>query len=304
MLATSVRHYRDRRLMVAAALLAARAASRRSLDALLAAVVTAQMVVAESAIEAGSVMLAEQGIRDDPVAEIVPAALAGWASDGRLLRGLLDYALRTATGAEFDRIVATQLQDVARQGEALFRAAQPAVTRYTRALSLPSCGRCVVLAGRVERSDVAFQRHPHCDCVSVPTDGKHAPWLVVSPRDAYEAMGARDREKAFTVAGAEAIRLGADPVQVVNARRGMSSSQVPLGRGWGARGRAAPVGVYGRGLYVTSEGVTRSGEAGRAMRAAGLDPRRSPRLMPESVLAIAENEADAVRLLKLYGYFR
>ena len=120
--------------MVAAALLAARAASRRSLDALLAAVVTAQMVVAESAIEAGSVMLAEQGIRDDPVAEIVPAALAGWASDGRLLRGLLDYALRTATGAEFDRIVATQLQDVARLGEALFRAAQPAVTRYTRAL--------------------------------------------------------------------------------------------------------------------------------------------------------------------------
>ena len=101
--ATSVRHYRDRRLMVAAALLAARAASRRSLDALLAAVVTAQMVVAESAIEAGSVMLAEQGIRDDPVAEIVPAALAGWASDGRLLRGLLDYALRTATGAEFAR---------------------------------------------------------------------------------------------------------------------------------------------------------------------------------------------------------
>ena len=604
--------------MVAAALLAARAASRRSLDALLAAVVTAQMVIAESAIEAGSVMLAEQGIRDDPVAEIVPAALAGWASDGRLLRGLLDYALRTATGAEFDRIVATQLQDVARQSEALFRAARPAVTRWTRALSLPSCGRCIVLAGRVERSDVAFSRHPNCfpagvivsgpeleaatrrwydgelvilttasgkelsvtgnhpvltrsgwvpanrlkegdevvssaraegasalvvphhdqvpalvedvwgsfsvdglvrvptssedfhgdgqdgevdvasadgalvgrrvatlrevlsegalplalrsagefspdgasvlvdlrdsalscdlvgvaglggsllfghsgvsgesgfapsaafdaafvedsgdwsarypvlsgdgvfggarevggddgvgvevaplqkwdapglavtvedrsayasrgldllrrlsgqvevdrlvdvrrvkwsghvfnvsssegwlsanslivsncDCVSVPSDASNASRLVLTPREAFERMGQADRERAFTVAGAEAIRLGADPVQVVNARRGMSSSQVPLGRGWGARGQAAPVGVYGRGLYVTSEGVTRSGEAGRAMRAAGLDPRRSPRLMPESVLAIAENEADAVRLLKLYGYFR
>ena len=137
----------------------------------------------------------------------------------------------------------------------------------------------------------------NCDCVSVPSDAANADRLVLSPREAYERMGQADREKAFTVAGAEAIRLGADPVQVVNARRGMSTAQP-------GRGRGLPLGVYGRELLVTSEGVTRSGAPGRAMRAAGLDPRRSPRLMPESVLAIAENEADAVRLLKLYGYFR
>lgn len=283
--------------MVSAALLAARGASRLSLEALWAVVVAAQVAVAESAVEAGSVMLSEQGIRDDPVAEVVPAALAGFASDGRPLVGLLDYARRRSTNVEFDRIVETQLQDVARQSEVLFRAARPAVTRWTRALSLPSCGRCIVLAGRVERSDVAFSRHPNCDCVSVPSDAANADRLVLSPREAYERMGQADREKAFTVAGAEAIRLGANPVQVVNARRGMSTAQP-------GRGRGLPVGVYGRDLLVTSEGVTRRGLAGKSMRAGGLNTRRSPRLMPESILQVADGEADAVRLLRLYGYVR
>lgn len=39
---------------------------------------------------------------------------------------------------------------------------------YTRMLTPPSCGRCVILAGRQYRSGVAFERHPGCDCVHIP----------------------------------------------------------------------------------------------------------------------------------------
>ena len=105
-------------------------------------------------------MLEEQGIRDAPVASLAAGALVGVASDGRDLGSLL--TLPDLTAAQFDRIVATQLQDVARQAAAIERAVRPQVTHYVRALNLPSCGRCVVLAGKPERSDVAFRRHPRC----------------------------------------------------------------------------------------------------------------------------------------------
>ena len=56
--------------------------------------------------------LEEQGIPDSPVAAVVPGAFAGVASDGRQMGSLL--TLPDLTGPEFDRIVATQLQDVVR----------------------------------------------------------------------------------------------------------------------------------------------------------------------------------------------
>ena len=98
-------------------------------------------------------------------------------------------------------------------------------------------------------------------------------------------MSEAEQDRAFTKAGAEAVRVGADPVQVVNARRGMSTA---------ADGRL----VTSEGASVSRRGSVR-GVAGRAMRAAGVS---GPRLMPESIIRIADTPAERVRILKAYGY--
>ena len=219
-------------------------------------------------------MLEEQGIRDAPVASLAAGALVGVASDGRDLGSLL--TLPDLTGAQFDRIVATQLQDVARQAAAIERAVRPQVTHYVRALNLPSCGRCVVLAGKPERSDVAFRRHPRCDCLAVPSNAANAGRLATDPVEAFDAMTAAERAKAFTRAGAEAIGLGADVGRVVNARSGMDTAQ-----------------VFGRDVKTT----------GALRRRYGRGPRGDAvRLMPESIAQIAADRDDHLRLLRLYGY--
>ena len=114
-------------------------------------------------------------------------------------------------------------------------------------------------------------------------------------------MTQAEREKAYGKAGAEAIELGADPAQVVNARRGM-----------------APAQMYGREVLITTEGTTRRGVGYQAMRdhgqaGVGKDTRakggpyfraKSARLMPETIMQIADGPQDAMRLLRLYGYIR
>ena len=99
----------------------------------------------------------------------------------------------------------------------------------------------------------------------------------------------------------------------------MSTAQVQLrgpGDRWTAKGRLEARRVYGQDVFTTTEGVTRRGQAYRAMKSqfkyaqeddvkqAGkrYAQLRSPRLMPESILAIADDRADAIRLLKLNGY--
>lgn len=69
-------------------------------------------------------------------------------------------------------------------------------------------------------------------------------------------------------------------------------------RGWMPKGRLEPVDRYGRQVYVTTEGATRRGSAyrGRTGR------RTAERLMPESILQLADDQDDLMRLLKLHGY--
>ena len=55
--------------------------------------------------------------------------------------------------------------------------------------------------------------------------------------------------------------------------------------------------MFGRRVFVTTEGTTRRGVAG-----ARLGQARTPRLMPESILEIATDREDAVRLLRRFGY--
>lgn len=280
-----------------------------------------QLAAVENVVEHTDAALDEQGIPAEAVAALVPRSLVGVASDGRGLGSLL--TLPDLTDYQFDRIVATQLQDVARQAAAVERAVRPAVTHYVRAVNPSACGRCVVLAGVPSPSEVPFRRHPNCACICVPSDGRRGRRIAVSPRDAFDAMSEAERENAFTKAGAEAIRLGADPIQVVNARRGMSTSQgiaelsgqtqvrrnrrgegerIVTKHAYYARGRLVR---DENGLYTTTEGTSGlssgrpRGLAGKAMRRAGVT---GPRLMPETIAQIATDEADHLRLLRAYGY--
>jgi hypothetical protein len=191
-------------------------------------------------------------------------------------------------------------------------------------LNPPSCSRCAVLAGKWFGWNAGFQRHPRCDCRHIPSlevdkydhlfsgdkyfhslpsaeelAAKH-PDLTVKMR---QQAGLYSQEDIFTQAGAKAIRDGADVTQVVNARRGM-----------------APAQLFGRDVLITREGITRRGLYGRSQAGArdGFNvtnkgqrgavknynerTAKRARLMPETIYRVAEDRADAQRLLKLYGY--
>lgn len=221
------------------------------------------------------------------VADVVPDAFAGVASDGRPLDSLLRNPLtvvKAAIGqgavldramaggyANLDMIVRTQLADAGRGADQAAIVARPDVAGYTRILSPPSCSRCVILAGRFYRWNAGFQRHPRCDCLHVPAvsagDG-----VRTDPRGYFDSLSRAEQDKAFTRAGAEAIRDGADMARVVNARRGMYEAG---------------------GKLFTTEAATRAGV------------NRRIRLMPEQIYREAGDDRDeAIRLLRAHGYLR
>lgn len=284
MLRSALDHYARQQQITARGLAAARRARWGPLARLVAVVALFQQAAAKDAADSVPLMLAEQDIDADMLGVVVPAALAGVASDGRPLASLLDLTRSdTWNGARFDRLVVTQLQDAARGAASVATAATPAVTGYVRMLNPPSCSRCAVLAGRVYRWNSGFQRHPGCDCRHVPTREDVAGDLTTDPRGYFDSLTEAQQDRIFTKAGAQAIRDGADIGQVVNARRGMQTMQ-----------------QYGRNLLVSTEGTTRHGAASRGRTGR----RTSTRLMPESIYEIADDRDDAVRLLKRNGYLR
>jgi hypothetical protein len=110
-----------------------------------------------------------------------------------------------------------------------------------------------------------------CDCIHVPAAEDSADDIRTDPRGYFDSLNRAEQDKAFTVAGAEAIRAGADIGQVVNARRGMQTAT-----------------IGGRDVLVTTE-------------AAG----RRPRLMPEAIISASGGDREqALRLLRLHGYIR
>ncbi len=273
MLQSALDHYRVERRITAAGLIALRRQRFDTLDALARTMAAFQLLAAREAVTAVPAMLAEQGIDSAAESVVAPYALLGTASDGRPIRGLLDYARDPrVTSAAFDLIVSTQLQDVARQAAATAIAVRPQVHGYVRMLTLPSCSRCVVQAGKFFRRNAGFLRHPRCDCRHIPSTENLAGDLRTDPRAAFESMTSAAQDATFTKDGAEAIRKGADISQVVNARAGMSTAQ-----------------VFGRQELATTIGP----RAGKKVR-----------LMPESILELANSDAEALRLLKAHGYVR
>lgn len=262
-------------------------------------------------------------VPDDPAGRVRVDGFAGVASDGRDLSALLfqpaitalkvlkrgnvsalDASARAellrraiASGRfELDMITRTQVADAGRTADQVALVAHTRMAGYVRVLSPPSCSRCAIMAGKFYRWNTGFQRHPRCDCTHQPVmSASAANDQLTRPRAYFDSLTEAEQNRVFTNAGAEAIRLGADPSQVVNARRGMQTAA-----------------VFGRDVQITTEGTTTRGLAGHRLGArdtgihrAGDRYRttRAPRLMPEQILRDAHGDRDeAVRLLRRFGY--
>lgn len=291
-------------------------ASGWDVDAALRLVTAGQLAAARDAGTYLGQVLPQVGLPDEPVGVVDPAAFAGIASDGRDLGSLLEEPVvraRSAGGgaqglaagrSQLEMIVRTQIADAAREAVQVGIVARPAVGGYVRMLVGKSCPRCVILAGRWYRWSAGFQRHPHCDCKHIPAAEDRAGDWTTDPGAAISA----GQVHGFTRDQLRAIRDGADPAQVVNAQRGMSTAT-----------------VGGRTVRTTTEGTTRRGYASYVRRA--VDEQRGvptattaqqvgrrgavdnyvvrrtrPRLMPGEIYRVAGSRDEAIRLLVSNGY--
>lgn len=204
------------------------------------------------------------------------------------------------TGNWLMRVAGTILSDTARGGEQLAMKSR-SVGYYVRMLEPPSCGRCVILAGSRYSTSTAFQRHPGCDCRHVPvTDTDAAEGLVASLPEYLDGASDEQLVRMFgSKANAQAYKDGADANQLINAYR---------------KGSVYKAQVGGRSLLATTEGTTRRGFAYTRMSTADhlkaqgehkpgrYRATKAPRIMPATIYRIAENKAEADRLLRLYGW--
>lgn len=286
-------------------------------------VATLALAQREAVAEAGGYVAAvveQLGVTAPAEVAVNVAPLVGVASDGRPLAGLVRQGLVQAKvaslagatprqalaqgGAFLGLVSGLQVVDALRVATGLHGVARN--LGYVRMLSGGSCSRCVILAGRWYRWSSGFDRHPGCDCVHVPAPESVAGDMTVDPHAAFSAMTPAQQAKSFGVQGAQAIRDGADPSQVVNARRGAwglapagarltKAERVALQGG--ERGALARREVFGQQVFTTTEGTTRRGLAGKAR------PGRV-RLMPESIYSLAGDRDEALRLLRVHGYVR
>lgn len=190
--------------------------------------------------------------------------------------------------ASVELLIAAEIADAGRSAAQAEIVSRPDWTNYVRMLNPPSCPRCAILAGRIYRDLEGFRRHPNCDCVHVPVaswQSAHDEGLVSSPMEAFEKGQIRGLSKADE----QAIRDGADISRVVNATRGTS---VP---GITAAYRAE---TFGRKVKATTDATTKRSQWRKD------NPTRLVRLRPESIYEHAKDRADAIRLLRLYGYIK
>ncbi|MFJ4287981.1 hypothetical protein ACIPY0_20250 [Paenarthrobacter nicotinovorans] len=246
------------------------AASVGVLSPLLAGV---QQKAAAAGAAYGAATLAEQGLYEAPQHFVDPAAFAGAASDGRPLEGLLwgpvphvktliaggvapSEALKSG-GKYLTSLVRTQVADAGRSAAGVDTATRRNVG-YVRMLNPPSCSRCSILAGRFYRWNAGFNRHPRCDCIHVQTNARAAAeseGLIHDPYEYFQSLSPMEQDKAYTRAGAQAIRDGGDIFQVVNSRRGMKPGGLTTAEGTSKRGnfgrqgrRLTPEAIYAKGL--------------------------------------------------------
>lgn len=190
-----------------------------------------------------------------------------------------------AAGKWLTNSVGTILSDTARQVEKTGMYTRPHVRRYVRMLNPPSCSRCVILAGATYWDNDGFERHPGCECRHIPVAEAVSGDLLLDPAAYFESRTEEEQDRVFTKAGAQAIRDGAHVGDVVNARKGMTTSQSR------EPGQSARLIRNEDGLYTTTSGLGRR--------------RQGIRLMPESIYEIARgDQSEVLRLLRQYNYIR
>jgi len=267
-----------------------------------------QAKAADAGAGYGAETLADQGLYEAPAHFVNASAFAGLASDGRSLAGLLyapvphtktliagglDPRAALQQGGKFlTTLTRTQVADAGRGAASVDTVARPRIG-YVRMLNPPSCSRCSVLAGRFYRWNAGFRRHPRCDCIHVQTTAVHAArseGLIHDPYDYFKSLSPAEQDKAYTKAGAQAIRDGGDIFQVVNSRRGMTYA-----------GESSDGTSRGQALKsaFTSEGTSKRGN----FRSLSGDSTRGRRLTPEAIYELnGSNRAAVLADLEKYGY--
>lgn len=175
-------------------------------------------------------ILAEQGIDAAP-----DAALNVLAFTTSL--PMLDGMLESAGDDGFDRLIRSMVQDAGRAAETVTVATRPRVG-WVRHLNLPSCSRCVVLAGRVYKYSDGFERHPGDDCTTLPV-AEGDTELVEDPVDLMK----RGLIRGLSIADQKALLDGADFNKVVNVRR-QGAGLSMAGRVLARNNRLTPEGIF------------------------------------------------------------
>lgn len=308
---------------------------------MVAQVTAAQLAAAKLATPYTNVLDRANGYKPEP-AVLVPEAFAGVMGDGREVAPALFGAVtntKTAIGRGVSASTAFQaggtfiaatmsaaLHDMSRNADRVI-ASGKGYTRYIRVVNGSACSRCAILAG-IYSSGEAFLRHVSCQCgTAAIQEGQAVPkGFHDSPESYFESLSKADQDRVFTNAGAEAIRQGADPVRVVNARRGASG--ISYGGHSGHLYSAPPLGTHGSlqkitigrmadgsplRVYATTESTTYRGVWGRRqynhgqeMIKSGTDRYRRTttlRLMPEQIQIMAGSDPQRyAELLQRYGY--
>jgi hypothetical protein len=207
-------------------------------------------------------------------------------------------------------IVATGVRDAARGSVQAGMQARPAVTGYVRMLKGKSCARCAILAGRHYRSAIPFRRHKRCDCIHVPAAEDADDWTT-DPKVYFNSLTRAEQDRLFTKASAEAIRLGANMNQVVNARSGIQTVTA-----YGKQVKATTTGTTTRALFggyeILPDGTLRRRTDSELQRRRGSRGTRNfryakaPRLLPDEIFQLAEefswDRAEVLRQLRRFAY--
>lgn len=229
-LRTSERYYRFSQRLAQRAV---REARRVPPSGVAAVVVAHQAAQASEVTGATTAMLAEQGLQDAPLAALNALAFTTSPQVVDAMLAEIDADIE----AEFERLVASLVQDAGRAAQLVDQTARPRVA-HVRHLTLPSCSRCAVLAGRVYSHSEGFLRHPNCDCVMVPVTTA-SPDLVYDP-----AQLVRDGlVRGLSRSDVAALEDGADFNQVVNVRSRRAGLR-QAGEALSRAGRPTPAGIY------------------------------------------------------------
>ncbi|WP_344677413.1 hypothetical protein [Saccharopolyspora taberi] len=261
-------------------------------------------------------VLAAQGATPAPEGAVSAAAFADLTDGGGSWLRKLVFAVAAVAeveAPELERalwvarsIVLTGMQDVGRSAVQTAMQAEPSVSGYVRMLNAPSCSRCVILAGRVYRSATPFRRHPRCDCRHIPQAEDGDDWTT-SPRGYFNSLTAEEQDETFGPENAEAIRLGANISQVVNAEQGVTTVSA-YGRELTVTTTGTTVRALFGGYEVLADGTVRRRPDSELRRLPGERYRRTTelRLMPDQIFQLAEefswDRAETLRQLRRFGY--